>query len=123
MDDRPSDDPTLLDVACDVAVRLKGHGSYGGRDGALKALTRRAPGFAEEEYRAVLDLFCRVYDRAVDAIRRHRAGLPGEGNCLAAYEDIDFDACLAELETIGPGVATEQKASILNWVIFWHYLK
>ena len=42
---------------------------------------------------------------------------------FAEFEDIDFDACLAELEAIEPGVATEQKRAILTWVIYWHYLK
>ena len=121
--DRPTPDPVLLDVACDVAIRLKGHGDYKGRSGALKALARRAPGFTEEVYRAALDLLCGAYDRAVEAIRTHRRERPGKTSRFAEFEDIDFDACLVELEAIEPGVATEQKRAILTWVIYWHDLK
>ena len=118
-----SDDPNLLAVACDVVIRFKGHGCYEGVPGALRALARRAPGFTEEDRRTALEMLCRAYDRAVEAIQRHRAERPGKVSRFAEFEDIDFDACLAELEAIGPGVATEQKRTILTWVIFWHYLK
>jgi hypothetical protein len=123
VDDRTRHDPALLDVACDVAIRLKGHGSYSGPSGALRGLVRRAPGHTAEEYRAALDLLCRAYDRAVEAIRDHPVDRPQEGGRFAEFGDIDFDACLAELEAIGPGVAAAQKRAILTWVIFWHSLK
>jgi hypothetical protein len=118
-----SDDPNLLDVACDVVIRFKGHGSYEGVPGALKALARRAPDATEEDRRTALELLCRAYDRAVEAIQIHRAERPGKLSRFAEFEDIDFDACLAELEASEPGVATEQKRYILTWVIYWHYQK
>jgi hypothetical protein len=104
-------------------IRFKGHGSYKGEQGAIRALARRAPGFESEEYRALFDLLCRVYDRAVEAIGRHPADRPGKQSRYAEYEDIDHGACLAELEQIEPGVAVPEKRAILSWVIFWHYLK
>jgi hypothetical protein len=116
-------DPDLLDVACDVVIRFKGHGSYKGKSGALRALARRAPGFSRDEYRAVFDSLCRVYDQAVEAIRRHPAERPEKQGRFAEFEDIDFDACMVELEAIGPGMATKQNREILTWVIFWHHLK
>ncbi len=119
----PPTDPKLLEICCDVVIRFKGHGSYKGRPGALKALARRAPGFTEDEYRVVLDLLCQVYDRAVEAIQIHRVERPEKTSRYAQIEDIDHNACMAELETIEPGVATMPKWHILNWVIFWHYLK
>jgi hypothetical protein len=39
------------------------------------------------------------------------------------YKDINYTACMRELEMIKPGVAVREKGSILNWVISWHYLK
>ncbi len=116
-------DPHLLDACCDVVIRFKGSGSYKGERGALKALARRAPGFEPEEDRALFDLLCRVYDRAVEAICRHPADRTGRRSRYAAYEDIDHEACMAELEQIEPGVAVAGKRAILSWVIFWHYLK
>jgi hypothetical protein len=119
----PPTDPYLLDTCCDVVVRFKGHGSYGGEQAALKALRRRAPGSSQEEYRAAFDVLCKAYDRAVEAIRRHPAERPGGQRPYAEYDDIDFDACMRELEEVEPGAAMKQKRDILNWVIFWHYLK
>ncbi len=116
-------DPKLLDVASDVAVRFQGHGSYGDENGALRALRRRAPGFTPDEYRSVLEFLLAVYDRAVAAIARHPAHRPDKTSRFAEPEDIHFHACLAELDEIEPGLALKDKGGILNWCIFWHYLK
>src|SRR4051794_37504518 len=115
--------PDLLEAACDVVIWLKGHGSYNGQPGALRALAKRAPGSSQDEYRAVFDLLCRVYDLAAEAIQRHPAERPEMEGRFAEFEDIDFDACMVELEAIEPGVVTKQKREILTWVIFWNYLK
>jgi hypothetical protein len=116
-------DPRLLDIACDVTIRFRGHGSYGGEKGALKALRRRAPGYTLDEYRAVFAFFRTVYDRAVEAIPTHLAHRPDKTTNFAESEDIDFDACMAKLDEIEPGLAAREKGWILNWCIFWHYLK
>ena len=68
-------------------------------------------------------MLCSVYDRAVEAIQRHRVNRPKKKGEYSEFEDIDYDACMTELEEIAPGEALKQKRGILNWVIFWHYLK
>jgi hypothetical protein len=113
----------LLDIACDVTIRFRGHGSYGDEEGALKALRRRAPGYSPGEYLAVFEFLTTVYDRAVAAIPRHPAHRPDKTTNLAETEDIDHDACMAELDEIEPGLAAREKVWVLNWCIFWHYLK
>jgi hypothetical protein len=50
-------DPKLLDIACDVTIRFRGHRSYGDENGAIRALRRRAPG----EYRAVFELMGKFF--------------------------------------------------------------
>ncbi len=116
-------DPKLLDTACDVTIRFRGHRSYGGEAGAIRALRRRAPGPTPEEYRSAFEFLLTVYDRAVEAIPSHPAHRPEKGTDLAEFEDIDFAACLGELDEIEPGLATREKRWILNWCIFWCYLK
>jgi hypothetical protein len=118
----PPDDPRLLDVGCDVVVRFKGSGSYKGEAGAIKAMRRRAPGFSDDEYRAVFEMFCQVHDLAVEAIQRHPAERPEKKRRVCEFEDIDYAACMGELETIEPGVAVREKGSMLNWVILVYYL-
>ncbi len=117
-------DPLILDVGCDVVIRFKGHKSYGGQQNALKAMARRAAA-PQEECRQVFEALCRVYDQAVDAIVRHRRTTNPlkRGIRYASLDDIDFDACMRELDGIEPGEAMHQKGQILNWVIYWHYLK
>ena len=116
-------DPTLLDAASDVAVRFRGHDSYGGEAGAIRALRMRAPGHTFDEYRAAFEFLRAVYDRAEEAIARNRAVRPEKTSRFAEPEDIDFAACMRELDEIEPGVAMKEKGGILNWCIFWHYLK
>jgi hypothetical protein len=116
-------DPRLLDIACDVTIRFRGHGSYGDERGALKALRRRAPGHTPDEYLAVFAFLVTVYDRAVAAISRHPAHRHEKATNLAEFEDIDHAAYMAELDEIGPSLASREKGWILNWCIFWHYLK
>lgn len=116
-------DPRLLEVASDVAIRFRGHGSYGDEAGALKALRRRVPGHTPEEYRATFDFLRAVYDRAVEAIPRHVVHRPEKTRNVAELEDIDFAACMRELDEIEPGLAPGAKGTILNWCILWYYLK
>lgn len=116
-------DPKLLDIACDVTIRFRAHRSYGDEPGALRALRRRAPGHTPDEYRSVFQFLLAVYDRAVGAIAGHPVHWPDKTNNYAEPEAIDFHACLAELDEIEPGLAMREKGWILNWCIFWHYLK
>jgi hypothetical protein len=116
-------DPKLFDTACDVVIRFKGHRSYGGEKGALKALRRRAPGRSTEAYRSVFDVLCAIYARAEAAIPRHRLERPETTSNFVEFEDIDYAACLREMDEIEPGAAMAEKRWILNWCIFWYYLK
>lgn len=125
-------DSKLLDTACDVVIRFRGHRSYGNEAGAIKALRRRAPGHALrrrapghtlEEYQAAFEFLCEVYDRAVAAVPRHRLNRPEKTTDVAEFEDIDYVACMKELNKLKPGIAKDEKRWILNWCIFWCYLK
>ena len=117
------DDPEFLNIACDVVVRFRAHDQYKGENGALKAFARRTPGFSPEQYRSRFNLLCKVYDRARDLATEYcyrPVANPGKHANLA---DIDFEAWLRELDDIEPGVAMPAKCDLLNWAIFWYYLK
>lgn len=116
-------EPEFLEIASDVTSRFKAHGAYGDKKRAIKALRRRAPGFTPEEYEAVFDFLCNVYDRAVAAIPNHPAERPEKTSEFAEFADIDYAACLNELNAIEPGLAIKEKHGILNWCIYWHYLR
>jgi len=116
-------DPKLLDIACDVTIQFRGHGSYGDEKRALRTLRKRCPGHSSVEYLVVFEFFFRVYDQAVTAIPRHPAHRPEKTTKFAEAEDIDFAACMKELDELEPGLAMQEKSWILNWCLFWHYLK
>ena len=39
------------------------------------------------------------------------------------FEDIDFEKSLKYISQVLPGYSENIKSQILNWVIFWYYLK
>jgi len=113
---------TFQDVCSDVVVRFKGHGSYKGRSGALRAFKKRAPNFEPNEYEIAFDRFCAVYDLAVSAIQQFPSERESKSK-YAKFEDIDFEKCLCYIDHVLPGYGATMKKQILGWVIFWHYLK
>jgi len=116
------DDELFQEVCADVIIRFKGHDAYKGKKGALKAFRKRAPEYDPAAYETAFDYFCDIYDLAVVAI----ALFPAErekSSIYAEFENIDFDECMNYLEQLLPGYGARIKTQILNWVIFWHYLK
>ena len=112
----------FTDVCSDVVIRFKGHGAYKGRAGALRAFKRRAPEYDHHIYEAAFDKFCHVYDTAVKAIEMFPSNREKKSR-YAEFEDINYEKCLDYLEQEFPGYGKDIKSHILNWVIFWHYLK
>jgi len=119
----------LYDAAQEVVVRFKAHDTYGSREKAIKALSRRAPGFRNSFYERTFDALACVYDRAVRLVEQPGAKTWKDKKArmkkskYSEYEDIDFNWCMKKLSEVKPGTSRKVKASILNWVIFWHYLK
>lgn len=115
-------DEIFREVCSDVVIRFKGHDAYGSKSGALRAFERRAPGHDSASYESAFDTYCDVYDLAVIAIELFPANLETRGK-YAQFEDIDHARCMDYITGIFPGYDREIQSQILNWVIFWHYLK
>jgi hypothetical protein len=115
-------DEIFHEVCADVVVRFKGHDSYKGRSGALRAFRKRAPGYDLPVYESAFDSCCDIYDLAVIAIELFPAAREKTSK-YAEFEDIDFARCMQHIECVFPGDGEGIKKQILNWVIFWHYLK
>ena len=115
-------DENFREVCSDVVMRFKGHDAYGGRDAALKAFHRRAPGHEPADYENAFDNGCDIYDLALNAI----VLFPAEDrtrNGYARSEDIDIEKCLRYIEELCPDGGEKMRSQILHGVIFWHYLK
>jgi len=122
-DDLP-DDERFQDACRDVALRYAMYRNYhGDRTRAMRALTRRTPGFTRTEREAALDLFCEAYRIARDAVPRHVLDRPDKTSRYAEADDIDFEALLAEVDQVRPGWAMKQKKIVASWAILYCYLK
>jgi hypothetical protein len=86
-------------------------------------LRRRVPGSPSEDCEAAFGFLCDVYDRAKEAILSRLSTPLEQVGKTVEFHDIDYDACLAILDQIEPGVAMAETRWILNWCIFWYYLK
>jgi len=112
------EDERFLDVARDVAHRFGSYGRYGSRAKAQKAQRRRAPGFDEQDYDDALDFFVELYAVAKRGVKVHHHPKGG----TASFEDVDFDALLADLDELRPGFAVEQKGIIASWSVLYYVL-
>ena len=116
------DDERFQEVCADVVIRFRAQDAYKDSKGALKAFRRRAPEFEPAVYTHAFDVFCDIYDLAVIAIELFPAER-SKDSIYAEFEDISYDECMAYLDRLLPGYGISIKSHILNWVIFWHYLK
>lgn len=117
----PKSDAQFYEACSEVVIYLKAHGAYSDSEAnAVKALKRRIPGRSDAQYVKAVNLLCIVWDRAKDAIWRNR--LPPKGK-YADFSDINFDACMKELDDLPPRNRRKVKAGILGFAIFWCYLK
>jgi hypothetical protein len=115
---------SYIDILNDVVIRLKAHQSYKTKEAALKALIKRSKAFPETDHASNLNLGIAIYDKAAELI--------GSGNytdrsrnatIYAAQEDILFEACTSDIKKRFPGSEDELISLLLNWVVFWYYLK
>ncbi|MFN3648214.1 MAG: hypothetical protein ACK47B_01435 [Armatimonadota bacterium] len=115
----PASRETLLDTAWDVARRFVDFGSYGSEQKACRALRRRVPGFAPEEYREAFHLALRVLDAAGEVVKRQLASGAG----LPNLDDFVTEALVDELAERVPGFYLEGYRGVLWWVYYWRHLR
>ena len=115
-------DDEFYGQAFDVARNLVAYDKYGGEsDRALRALVRRTAGCDRAACAAALDLLSAVVATVRETVPRHvRPREEETGN--ARFEDIDFDACMAEVDVHRPGAAIEAKRAAVSWAILYDYL-
>ena len=116
------DQDIFHDSCADIVIGFKGQGTYNDRDVALKAFQRRAPDHDSALYATAFDYFCDLYDFAVVTIELFPAEEQDKGEHAKA-EDIDYEKCMDHIEQVFPGDGASIKSQILNWVIYWHYLR
>jgi hypothetical protein len=111
-----------LEVAWDVAGRLRAHGTYGSLAKAAKALSRRCPGFSARQYDNAIRKGLALYDAAVEVVAANVLSLLRQTN-VAANQFPDFRSLAQRLRRRNPGFRLSTCRAALSWVWFWHHLK
>ncbi|MES2133345.1 MAG: hypothetical protein V4506_13440 [Bacteroidota bacterium] len=117
-------DKEYIDILNDVVIRFCAHHSYKTKEGALKALVKRTGKFQGVSNSENLDQAIAIYTKAAELISSgHYTDRSANTTIYSAYEDILFDKCLSELQKQVPNSDEQLASAILNWIIFWYYLK
>ena len=109
----------------DVLVKFKAHGNYKGSvAAAVKIITKRFPGVEEKECKDLFERVCLMYDHAAAIISAgkyidHTKNTTG----YSESSDIDIKAFREELLSQESHVDAEIVSNLMQWIIFWYYLK
>ncbi|MCC6667439.1 MAG: hypothetical protein IT375_27065 [Polyangiaceae bacterium] len=121
-----SSNKQLASATFDVVRNFVEYGQYQ-RDEtlALRALSRRAPGFSAKTYQTWFRFQRELLEATIKAFRTTpllpapRAG----AQRFASAEDVDAGAILHKLRAAFPARKDAELATFIPWVVFWHYLR
>ena len=106
----------------DVTIRFKAHNQYRGQNQAAKALSKRISGLTIEEALLQLTTACEAYDEAAKTMKAGEFIKSKRGE-FADPSDIKFEEWKTQLKKVHPKTEDTILTGIMNWIIFWYYLK
>lgn len=117
------DNDKYLDALADVVWRFRAYGQYG-KDPkkAIKALSKRVPGYKDEYYRETFDLDLKVLVATIEAVEKAPKN-PKPGQKFSEYSDVDSEFVMNKLRTDFPDQADSYLKRHLGMVIYWYYLR
>ena len=116
-------DEKFMEVLSDVVWRFQAYDQYG-RDPkrALKALSKRAPGYAPEFYREMFELDFKILVTTIEAVKNAPKHHKPE-NKYSEFSDVDLDFVMDKLRTTFPNQADDFLKRHVGMVIYWYYLR
>jgi|GraSoiStandDraft_4_1057263.scaffolds.fasta_scaffold823678_2 hypothetical protein len=110
-------------VLSDVVWRFHAYGQYGRvPKKAIKALTKRAPGYVSEFYQEQFELNLKLLLATIESVneapKHHKAE-----NKYSEYADVDSDYVMNKLRAAFPGQPDEFLKEHLGMTIYWFYLR
>ena len=116
-------DEKFRSALSDVVWRFHAYDQYG-RDPkkAIKALARRAPGYAPAFYREQFELNLKLLIATVEAVKDAPKRFKPE-NIYSAYSDVDSEFAMNRLRSTFPGQTDEFLKEHLGMAIYWYYLR
>jgi len=110
-------------VLSDVVWRFHVYDQYGKKpEKAIKALTKRAPGYSAEFYKEKFETNLKLLTLTIDAVyEAPKSGKPGQK--FSEYADVDLEFVLSKLRLIFVDATDEFLKTHLGIVIYWYYLR
>jgi hypothetical protein len=120
---RPLDPEKFQTVLSDVVWRFQVYEQYH-KDPkkAVKALSKRAPGYAPEFYREMLELNLRLLIATIEAVNEAPKHHKPE-NKYSEYSDVDSEYVINKLRGTFPGQPDEFLKEHVGMTIYWYYLR
>jgi hypothetical protein len=116
-------DEKFLSALSDVAWRFQAYDQYR-RDPkkAIKALSKRAPGYTPEFYREQFELELKLLSITIDAVQEAPKHFKPE-NKYSDFSDVDSEFVMTKLRNAFPGQTDKFLKGHLGMVIYWYYLR
>jgi len=111
-----------IEIISDVTVRFIAHENYKTIDGAITSLKKRLDNYSRSDCENYLNQTVKVYNESVELIKTRKFVNPTNIK-IASLDDIDFEKSLNYLSAQNETVETKLLISLLNWTIYWYYLK
>jgi len=120
---RPLNDEKFATALSDVVWQFHVYGAYGkNQSKAIKALSKRAPGYPAELYKEMFELSLNILLATIDAVEKAPKS-PKPGQEFSELSDVDTDFVLDQLRTTFPQQADDLIRSHIGIVIYWYYLR
>ncbi len=113
-----------IEILCDVAIKFNTYKTYKTREGAIKALAKKTKEFHVSEHSVYLDIATLIYNKAKELISsRNYEDRSKNTTGFSAFEDILYDKCVVEIKKVADKTDELLISRILNWTIYWYYLR
>jgi hypothetical protein len=111
-----------IEIISDVTVRYIAHDSYKNLSGAIARLKKRLEKYSLSECEEIFQLSMKVYNESAELIKS-RKFINFSENRISELSDIDFQKNFEFLIQRNENTDTRLISILLNWTIFWYYLK
>jgi len=116
-------DEKFRDVLSDVVWRFEAYDQYGhDPKKAVKALSKRAPGYTLEFYRERFELDLQFLNTKITAVKEAPKHFKPE-NKYSEFSDVDTEFVMKKLRDAFPDQTEEYLKSHVGMVIYWYYLR
>jgi len=116
-------DEKFLTVLSDVVWRFHVYDQYGRKpEKAIKALTKRAPGYSAEFYKEQFETSLQLLALTIEAVHAApKSSKPGQK--FSEYSDVDIEYVLKKLRSSFKSMSDDFLKAHLGMVIYWYYLR